>query len=77
MQTQKSRIGNLAIALFLMILPRPHLAEAQQQRKLPRIGYLSDLSPASSLSPAFMQGLRDLGYVEGKNIDFVFRTPER
>ena len=48
-------------------------AEAQQTGKVPRIGYLS---AASSPSSAFMQGLRDLGYVEGKNIDVVFRTTE-
>ena len=73
MQTQKSRIGSFIIALFVMLLFWPQLAEAQQQRKIPRIGYLS---AASSPSPAFMQGLRDLGYVEGKNIDFVLRTTE-
>src|SRR5262249_7785965 len=30
----------------------------------------------SGPSPAFIQGLRDLGYVEGKNIGFVYRTAE-
>jgi putative ABC transport system substrate-binding protein len=49
------------------------VAQAQQAKKIPRIGYLS---AASSPSPAFMQGLRDLGYVQGKNIDLVFRTTE-
>ncbi len=68
-----SKIVCLTIALFVMILSWPQLAEAQQQRKIPRIGYLS---AASSPSPAFMQGLRDLGYVEGKNIDVVLRTTE-
>jgi putative ABC transport system substrate-binding protein len=49
------------------------VTQAQQAKKIPRIGYLS---AASSPSPAFMQGLRDLGYVQGKNIDLVFRTTE-
>jgi putative tryptophan/tyrosine transport system substrate-binding protein len=61
---------------MLLLLAASALAEAQQPGKIPRIGYLSDSSDASSPSPAFMQGLRDLGYVEGKNIDVVFRTPE-
>ena len=49
-------------------------AEAQQPKKVPWIGYLA--SAGSGPSPVFMQGLRDLGYVEGKNIAFVFRTTE-
>ena len=49
-------------------------ADAQQPKKVPRIGYLK--SAASSPSSAFMQGLRDLGYVEGKHFDVVFRTTE-
>ena len=44
--------------------------QAQQPTKIPRIGYLITSSPAA-IAPrmeAFQQGLRDLGYVEGKNI---------
>jgi len=48
--------------------------EAQQPGKIPWIGYLA--SGGSGPSPAFIQGLRDLGYIEGKNIGFVFRTTE-
>jgi len=48
--------------------------EAQQPAKVPWIGYLA--TTGSGPSPEFMQGLRDLGYVEGKNIAFVFRTTE-
>jgi putative ABC transport system substrate-binding protein len=47
---------------------------AQQPAKVPRIGYLAGAD--SGPSPEFMRGLRDLGYVEGKNIAFVFRTTE-
>ena len=43
-------------------------AEAQQPRKVPRIGYLTVASPISDRREAFRQGLRELGYVEGKNI---------
>src|SRR5215469_1115595 len=49
-------------------------AEAQQSGKIPWIGYLA--GAGSGPSPAFIQGLRDLGYIEGKNIGFVFRTTE-
>jgi len=53
-------------------------AEAQQPKKVPGIGYLSTNS--SSTSPArteaFRQGLRQLGYVEGKNIVIEWRYAE-
>jgi putative ABC transport system substrate-binding protein len=57
-----------------LLLASSFPAEAQQPGKIPRIGYLA--GAASGPSPAFLQGLRDLGYVEGKNIAFVFRTTE-
>ncbi len=50
------------------------VVEAQQPGKIPWVGYLADAG--SSPHQAFLQGLRDLGYVEGKNIGFVFRTTE-
>jgi len=58
-----------------LILASVHLAEAQQARKVPRIGYLSagsSLPPSPNLE-AFRQGLRDLGYIEGKNIVIEYR----
>jgi ABC-type uncharacterized transport system substrate-binding protein len=53
----------------------PLAARAQQQAKVARIGYLS-LGPASATSSrveALRAGLRDLGWVEGKNIVIEFR----
>jgi hypothetical protein len=53
----------------------PLAARAQQPAKVARIGYL-DLGPASARASrveALRAGLRDLGYVEGKNIVIVFR----
>ena len=85
MQTQKSRDGNpkskvvnLAIVVFVMLLPWPHLVEAQQPKKVPRIAYLAQRNPPTPTTPdpaasAFQQGLRDLGYVEGKNILVEYR----
>jgi len=53
-------------------------AEAQQGNKSPRIGFLSSLSPAAvaARADAFRQGLRELGYVEGKNIVIEWRYAE-
>ena len=54
-------------------------AEAQQPKKIPRIGYVSGSGDANNPEPfveAFRQGLRDLGYVEGKNILVEFRFAE-
>ena len=54
------------------------VAEAQQPTKIPRIGYLSANSPSTSPAriKAFLQGLRELGYVEGKSIVFEWRFGE-
>jgi putative ABC transport system substrate-binding protein len=53
-------------------------AEAQQPAKVPRIGYLigGSLSSISNRTEAFRQGLRELGYVEGKNIVIEWRSAE-
>ena len=54
------------------------LAEAQQPKKVPQIGFLSSSSPSavSARLEAFRQGLRELGYVEGKNIIIEYRFAE-
>src|SRR4029453_1286934 len=51
---------------------------AQQPTKVPRIGYLviSSLSGSASRAEAFRQGLRELGYVEGKNIVIEWRSAD-
>ena len=53
-------------------------AEAQQPAKVPRIGFLSAVSPSaiSARLDAFRQGLRELGYVEGKTIVIEWRSAE-
>jgi putative tryptophan/tyrosine transport system substrate-binding protein len=65
---------SLGAMLFALCFP----AEAQQAEKLPRIGYLSG-SPPSAIAErieAFRQGLRELGYMEGKNIVIEWRSAE-
>ena len=62
----------LVYALATLILATTHLAEAQQPTKVFRIGYLGGNSP-NLRSERFRQGLRELGYVEGKNIVIEWR----
>jgi putative tryptophan/tyrosine transport system substrate-binding protein len=65
---------NLCGMLFALCL----FAEAQQPAKVPRIGLLSPFSPSATAlwHQAFLQGLRDLGWVEGKNISIEYRYAE-
>jgi putative ABC transport system substrate-binding protein len=60
-----------------VLLAAPLRVEAQQAAKVPRIGWLAN-NPAASLHPpeAFRQGLRDLGYVEGRNVVIEYRNAE-
>jgi putative ABC transport system substrate-binding protein len=53
-------------------------ADAQQPKKVPRIGYLTGATPdgQSARIEAFRLGLRELGYVEGKNIVIEYRYAE-
>jgi putative ABC transport system substrate-binding protein len=54
-------------------------AEAQQPKKVPRIGYLSttgDPKTPGSQVEAFRQGLRDFGYIEAKNVLVEYRYVE-
>ena len=54
------------------------VAEAQQPKKVPRIGYLSSLDPASesTRAEAIRLALRELGYIEGQNIAIEYRYAE-
>jgi len=68
----------LVYALLALTLATIHLADAQPG-KVPRIGYLSGGPGANDPGPAveaFRQGLRELGYVEGKNILVEYRYVE-
>jgi len=63
--------------LALSLLAAPLAAEAQQAAKVARIGYLSpNLATGPHLREAFRQGLRDLGYVEGRNLVIEYRDAE-
>src|SRR5215468_9458401 len=69
---KKAAAPSILVAVVLLILAVK--AHAQQPEKTHWIGYLT--GSGSSPNQAFVQGLRELGYVEGKNIAFVFRKAE-
>jgi len=77
------RITIIGIALSAMLFALCFPAEAQQPAKIPRIGWITtgSLSTTAARQQAFRQGLRELGYVEGKNILIEWRgadnIPER
>jgi len=68
----------VGVVLATVILTFFHLAQAQQPTNVPRIGFLFSTSPSPSSArlEAFRQGLRELGYVEGKNIAIEYRYAE-
>jgi putative ABC transport system substrate-binding protein len=78
-RTHWSLVNNsVCFALCASLLALSHSAEAQQPKKIPRIGYLFANFPTTSPArrEAFRQGLRELGYVEGKDIFIEYRYAE-
>ena len=65
---RKARV--LSILFVVVLLAVAEIAEAQQPKKVPRIGFVAMTSSAGGGQnlEAFRRGLRDLGYVEGDNI---------
>jgi putative tryptophan/tyrosine transport system substrate-binding protein len=65
------------VLALLALGAAPFAAEAQQAAKVARIGYLSpNVASSPALRDAFLQGLRDLGYVEGRNVVIEYRDAE-
>ena len=74
----KKKITVLTLSAMLFALSLP--VEAQQPKRVPRIGYVRVVGIPSTSGPnvaAFRRGLRDLGYVEGENIVIEFRYAGR
>src|SRR5215475_920608 len=71
---KKTIIFLLVAALILVSF---QFVEAQQASgKIPRIGYLAAGLGAATRTETFKQGLRDLGYIEGKNLIIEYRNAE-
>jgi putative ABC transport system substrate-binding protein len=58
----------LIVAFAVGVFFSPIGVDAQQREKIPRVGYLSNSSSETTADSAFMQGLRDLGRVDGRTI---------
>jgi putative tryptophan/tyrosine transport system substrate-binding protein len=73
---KKAGLSSILIAVTLLAVAV--IAEAQQPKKVPRIGYLSQFEPAreSPRSEAMRVALGELGYVEGQNIAIEYRYAE-
>jgi putative ABC transport system substrate-binding protein len=67
-----------SILVAVVLLAVGVIAEAQQPKKVTRIGYLSNTDPAreSTRSEAIRMALRELGYAEGQNITIEYRYTE-
>jgi putative ABC transport system substrate-binding protein len=65
-------------SLLTVFLLTVSLAQAQQPKKVPRIGYLTSSEPAleSARSEAIRRALSELGYIEGQNIATEYRYAE-
>jgi ABC-type uncharacterized transport system substrate-binding protein len=68
--------GKIFVWLLATVLQGIVSAQAQQPGRIPRIGFLTGQSPSeiSARIEAFRRGLRELGYVEGKNIVIEWRS---
>jgi putative ABC transport system substrate-binding protein len=68
---KKAAVLSILVAVVLLVVGV--ITEAQQPKKVPRIGYLAASSSGENNEEAFRQGLRELGYVEGQNIVIEWR----
>jgi hypothetical protein len=78
---RKSAIQNprwlaLSVIAFVLVVTG-FVADAQQPKKVPHIGFLLPYSPGPDARiEAFRQGMRELGYVEGQNLTVEYRWAE-
>src|SRR5262245_14916830 len=78
MKTGNSRANVFGLAFFAMLFALCFSASAQQPKKVPHIGYLTSTDPAteSIRFEPFQAALRELGYIEGRNIAIEYRYAE-
>ena len=72
------RYKPIAFVLLTLVLTSAHFAQAQQPKKTFRVAYVTGSSPSTVAvrTEAFRQGLRELGYIERKNIAIEYRYAE-
>ena len=70
------RRKTFCVALCALLLVPGLSADAQQPKKVPRIGFLARSDQASQSTEAIRLALRQLGYIEGQNIAFEYRDAE-
>jgi putative tryptophan/tyrosine transport system substrate-binding protein len=79
-RSKQAGMGKKVVGFLLasLVLVSVRLAEAQQPKKIPRIGFLCAPSPVtvSARIEAFRRGLRELGYIEGQNVVVEYRYAE-
>jgi putative ABC transport system substrate-binding protein len=66
-----NKVIGIALSALLFALSFP--AEAQQSKKVYRVGYLSPRLGIEAREEAFLQSMRDLGYIEGQNLTIEWR----
>jgi len=68
----------ICLTICAMLFALCFSVEAQQPKKVPRLGYLSAQEPAREAprSEAIRLGLREFGYIEGQNIAIEYRYAE-
>jgi ABC-type uncharacterized transport system substrate-binding protein len=71
-----SRRQVFGFALWTLLFALCYSIEAQQPTKISRIGYLNPSNVTSARIETFRRGLRELGYVEGKNIAIEYRSAD-
>jgi ABC-type uncharacterized transport system substrate-binding protein len=78
MRCATKKAAAASILVSVMLLAVAVIVEAQQAKKVPRIGYLalSDAATDSTRSEGIRLALRELGYIEGQNIAFEYRYAE-
>ena len=70
-------------AIALWVVGMPAAVQAEQPKRMPQIGFLApvaraDYDPAKDpIKDALLEGLKALGYVEGKNIHVDYRVPRK
>ena len=72
------KVAVRSILVVAILLAVGAVAQAQQPKKVPRIGYLSPVDPAteSTRAEAIRLALRERGYIEGQNIAIEYRYAE-